>query len=268
MKRDARRASRALAVASAVLATFLLHATADSKPFFAGSEDSLAGLFHRMAFAPTVASYAADSTRDSVRITFESLISDRLRAAGFEVVDPATGGAIGRRLVDSLGGLFDPRTGAVDTARAELVRARVIAALHAEHGADGMIYWRIVQVGAAFSGSTAEWDEVKEKIEQKSFLGKLAGPSYRGTVPAYSFMVVIDDPAGRSRYMHRVGIAVGATISKGKFVDRPVTEALGDPARNAAAVEKALAPFCKAVTREPRAEGPGRSSLQRVPAAP
>jgi hypothetical protein len=250
MKRRLPHTCRRLVFAASVLALLAVPRPALPKPAFFMSEDSLRGRVHRIAFAPSAASYSADSTRDSVSVAFESLLVAKLRRAGFEVVDPAIGPAIGRRLVDSLGGLFDPKTGAVDSARADLVRSRVIAALQGEHGADGILYWRIVKVVASFSSGTAEWDEVKEKIEKKSFLGKLAGPSYRGNVPAYSIAVVVDDRAGRSLYVHRIGIAVSAIIQKGQFVDRPVAEAFGDASRNSAAVEKVLEPFCKAVLRK------------------
>jgi hypothetical protein len=241
---------RALALAVGLLALLTAATPASSKPLFAVPEDSLRDRVHRIALSPPIASYSTGSTRDSVTATFEPLLVARLRTVGFDVVDPATGPAIGRKLVDSLGGLFDPKSGSIDSVRAELVRSRVIAALQEEHGADGIIYWRIVRVGASFSSGTAQWDEMKEKMEKKTFLGKIAGPSYQGSVPAYSIVVVIDDRTGRSLYMHRVGIAVGATLEKGRFVDRPISEVLGDEKRNATAVEKVLDPFCKAAFRK------------------
>ena len=250
MQRLSRRALRALALSGSLLALLAAAGPAVSKPLFAVPEDSLVDRIHRIAFSPSIASYSADRPRDSGTVACESLLVARLRSAGFDVVDPATGTAIGRKLVDSLGGLFDPKSGSIDSVRAEFVRSRVIASLKEEQGADGILYWRIVRVAASFSSGTAQWDDMKEKMEKKSFLGKLAGPSYRGTVPAYSILVVIDDRTGRSLYMHRVGIAVGATLEKDRFVDRPLAEVLGDEKRNAAAVEKVLDPFCKAALRK------------------
>lgn len=245
-----RRALRTLALAASLLVLLAAARSAISQPVFAVPEDSLVDRIHRIAFSPPIASYSAGRTRDSVTVAFESLLAARFRSAGFDVVDPATGTDIGRKLVDSLGGLFDPKSGSIDSVRVELVRSRVITALKEEQGADGILYWRIVRVGASFSSGTAHWDETTEKMEKKSFLGKIAGPSYRGSVPAYSILVVVDDRTGRSLYMHRVGIAVGATLEKGRFVDRPADEVLGDEKRNAAAVEKVLDPFCKAAGRK------------------
>lgn len=245
-----RRAWRALALGGSLLVLLAAARPAISKPLFAVPEDSLVGRVRRIAFSPPLASYSAGPTRDSVTVAFESLLAARLRSAGLDVVDPATGTDIGRELVDSLGGLFDPKSGSIDSVRAELVRSRVITALKEEQGADGILYWRIVRVGASFSSGKAHWDETTEKMEKRSFLGKIAGPSYRGSVPAYSILVVVDDRTGRSLYMHRVGIAVGATIEKGRFVDRPVAEVLGDEKRNAEAVERVLDPFCRAVGRK------------------
>lgn len=248
-----RRAGRALVVIGA-LALLAGARPALAKPVYAVPEDSLRDRFHRIAFATPIA-YSTDSARDSTAAAFELLLASRLTKAGFEVVAPSVGPAIGRRLVDSLGGLFDPKTGAIDSARSDLVRSRVIAALQDEHGADGILYWRIVQVKASFSSGTAQWDETKEKMEKKGFLGTIAGPSYRGTVPAYSLLVVVDDRTGRSLYMNRVGIAVAATLEKGRFADRSAAEALGDPDRNAMVVDKALEPFCTAVWGDSKPPG-------------
>lgn len=243
MNRPRCRTPRCLLLLAGLLALLAAPsiATGDDHRFPA-SRDSVRGRFHRMALVPPTYSYAA-GRKDSVLAAFESLTVARLTGAGFEVVDPEIGLGIGRRLVDSLGGLYSPSTGEVDSARAREVRERVLAELAGVHGADGFVYWRLVKVPAAFSSGKAEWDGTKETIEKRGFLSKTMGLQYSGKVPAWSLEVILDDRTGRTLYWDRAGIACAATLQKGKFVERPREEIFGDAERNSDAVKRALEHF-------------------------
>ena len=223
----------------------LVPLTSQGKPLFGMPEDSLRARFHRIGFAPSVLAYRGE--RPAADARFESLLVHRLRTGGFDVIDPGIPIEAGRRMADSLGGLFDSRTGGLDSARADAVQKHVLRELQRAHGADAILYWRLVRVPAALSGGTARWDDVTEEMEKKGFLSKMMSPSYSGRVPALSIAIVVDDSTGRSCYASRVGIAVAGKLEKNKLVDRPSEEIFGDPKRNWDAVDGALTPFCEAV---------------------
>lgn len=152
---------------------------APAAPDFRFPADSLRGRFHRIGFGPTTDWYLVNARRDSMRTEFEKLLADHLRSAGLEVMDATVGRAIGQPVVDSLGGLIDPRTGHSNAERAAAIRIRIIESLLVEHGVDGLLYWAIV--GSAVA-------------------------------PGYSIVVTIEDRKGWPSYEHRVGIGTGASF--------------------------------------------------------
>src|SRR5207247_9880796 len=76
-------------------------------------------------FAASVRTIALVSTEvpedledpDPAQATFDSLLAAELRAAGFTVVRAAVTAAVWRRLVDSVGGYYDPSTRRESTSR-------------------------------------------------------------------------------------------------------------------------------------------------------
>jgi len=169
-----------------------------SQPDFGVPEDSLAGRFHRVAFGPSGNWYiparrplsdsastavTRNSARDSVRSEIESLLVERLRSVGFEVLEPRVGIAIYRQLADSLGWIVDSQTRRVDPEREAVLHIRTIQSLRDGYGADGLIYWVI-------EGSALD--------------------------PDLSLVVQIEDSGGHTVYRHRVD--VGTDMSPGEIV--------------------------------------------------
>lgn len=133
---------------------------------------------HRIAFGPDTGRFVGNAVRDSIGSEFDTLLVEHLRSTGVEVVDPAVGRTVGRRLVDSLGGLFSPRTGHVDGERSAIMMIGVITAL-LEAGADGLLYWGI-------GGSSA--------------------------AQGYSLVVRFEDREGHEVYRDKAYIAAGASL--------------------------------------------------------
>jgi hypothetical protein len=109
--------------------------------FYGVPVDSLAGRFHRLAFAPTQEWYMPSGRWDSVRTVIESLLVQELRSAGFEVVDREAGVAICKHIADSLGGNFDRRKGRVDREREAVLRIQTLLTILDRYQPDGLIHW-------------------------------------------------------------------------------------------------------------------------------
>jgi hypothetical protein len=186
------------------------------------------------------------SNPEPVIARYNAYLEKELLAGGFRVVPVQEAEAIWKRLSDSVGGFYNPTTGARDSAKVTAARARARRELQDRFGADGWLHPQIVVVGADFSGGTAKWDGAKESYQ--SFGGKLlaalVGVRTYGTSSALSLLVVLEDMQGKAEYANRGGIQLLFKPGGGnKFyqVGRPLL--FIDPARDSAAVHIALAPL-------------------------
>ena len=64
--------------------------------------------------------------------------------------------------------------------------------------------------------------------------------AYRGSVPALSLFIVLEDPTGKELYSGVGGIELAARIVGDRFVDVPRLALLGDGGHNVTAVHLAL----------------------------
>ena len=181
-------------------------------------------------FATSVRTIALVSTEapdglddpDPAEALFDSLLAAELQAAGFSVVSTAATGAIWRRLVDSVGGYYDPFTGRKDTASFNAVRRSWQHHLRDTHGADATLFPRIVVVDARVTDWKASWDGTSQTVWPWSktllavfdaVVSGLAGTepalsSEEGTTPALSLEVLIERLDGQVMYENRGGIEV------------------------------------------------------------
>jgi hypothetical protein len=182
---------------------------------------------------------------------FEDLITARLKEAGFSVVGSKIYDEIWRREAETSEGYFDPISGKADKAKLKSILTRTREELISKYHIDAMLFPQIKVVEAMFVEDSAHWHGISE------YLGKTqpsvwSSRRIRGTVPALSLFVRIEDNKGGEIYVKAGGIQVLSKAGfKGGFVAVPHDELLSDDKRNEWAVNKALIPFierCKSET--------------------
>lgn len=187
---------------------------------------------------------------DPAQATFDSLLAAELRAAGFNVVGPAVTREIWGRLVDSVGGYYDPFTGRKDTTKYHPVRRAWSRILSETHGADAALFPAIIVVDARVVDWKATWDGTSQTVEPwgrvlLDMLGAVASglsgtePPHRGerTTPAFSLEVQVERLDGEVMYVNRGGIEVWARPGGRRVPRRALFQ---DMERNVKAVRAAL----------------------------
>ncbi len=178
---------------------------------------------------------------DPHRGKFDSLLTAELSNAGFGVVPAAESQAIWDRLTDSLGGLFDPVSGQVDTTTYRKVRTLTLRELQQRFHVDAWLHPIIVLAPADFRRGTAKWDGTKQAFGRKLF-GITLGTTY-GTTPALSLHVIVEGMDGKVLFDTQAGLQLYQVPSGNGFVRIPDAQLYTDQERNAAAVRLALAPL-------------------------
>lgn len=208
-------------------------------------EERFFGQVHTIALSPV--GVPGDLERPQpVQATFDSLIASQLRAAGYTIVPATTVAEIIRRASADAGGLYDPLTGALDSAKAAGIGKAVRDELRGRHGADAVLGAHLVIVSAEFSSGSASWDGASQSVTSFGgmMLQALVGISKHGTVPAYSLSMQIENVAGEQLYYNRGGIEVaGRWTSRDKLQSIPRDQLFDEPERNAHAVQIALRPI-------------------------
>jgi hypothetical protein len=182
---------------------------------------------------------------DSTKAVFESLLTAELQQAGFKVVPSSIFDQVRQESLDSLGGIFDPKTGAEDTTKAHQVHLRSLEQLKARYQADALLNPRLLAVTAPFSSGSAHWDGASQKLWKgtQGIFGIL--DKRMGSVPAISLLVVITDMEGNHMYADYGGLSLSARIDNSGFKDLPEDSLFGNPVRNANSVRLALAALTK-----------------------
>lgn len=179
---------------------------------------------------------------EPVRAKFESLITAKLREAGFSTAPSQQFADIWQRMADQVGGLFDPRTGQLDEAKFKTVREHALRELSATFKADALMQARIQPVTVPFrarpffQSSEATWHGTSQSVESTGS---------RGSVGALSLIVTIVDSHGVVLYTNAGGIQLLSKLQGGRFVSVPRQELFADEERNVAAVNIALGPLIK-----------------------
>jgi hypothetical protein len=238
------RPSQLLPVVLVVLGT----ACAGRIPYnpFLVPKDSIFGRTRTVALAPTSASFPLENAAP-VYARLDSLIEAELRTAGFAVVPARESGAIWRRVVDSLGGLFDPVSGGADSAKTRVARRLAMDELRARFGADAWLHPCICLVMAEFRNGTATWDGMTESFQSTGgkILSALAGVSKFGTTRAISVGVVVEDMRGTDMYFNRGGVQLLTRPQGRGFADVPRAALFNDPLLTEMGVRLALGPFVR-----------------------
>ena len=205
-------------------------------------QENLRGKINIIALAPLILPEGL-TEHGTAGQTFEDLITTRLKETGFSVVGSKIYNEIWKREAETLGGYFDPISGKKDKEKLKTILIRTREELIAKYRIDAILYPQIRIVEATFANDSAHWHGTSEYLgrTQSSFW---SSGRIRGTVPALSLFVRIEDSKEKEIYIKAGGIQVLTKAGfKGRFVAIPNDEILSDYKRNEWAVDKALTTF-------------------------
>ena len=178
----------------------------------------------------------------AVKSKMEDRIKAQLEGAGFKIIPPEKFQEIWDRLLDQMGGVFDPLTGEIDKEKLETIRSYARREVSLKYGVDAFLHPRIELVGAKVDGFSAIWDGTTDSIIFKEYY-----MAYHGLTEALSLSIIVEDTNGVDLYINRGGIQVASKIYNGRFVSVPTSELLANEERNMEAVNIAL----KALVEKP-----------------
>ncbi|MDX8412109.1 MAG: hypothetical protein R8K46_09625 [Mariprofundaceae bacterium] len=165
-----------------------------------------------IALAPLV-DYSDLEPSEQVISKFELLIEKKLSEAGFSVVPSKEYRDIRKRMIEQVGGYFDPETGKRDETKFKTVNEHSLREINRKFNADAVLFPTIVIVKVPFYSGPfqilVEWDGVREQIDTRGgFIRFLDTSTKSGTVGALSLVVVIKDITETALYVNRGGIQV------------------------------------------------------------
>lgn len=193
--------------------------------------------------------------QEEVASRLEEDITTRLQRGGFIVVPPSTMRAIRERAQTTLGGVYDPMTGAPIRDRVEALQEFSQHEYRMLHPVDAILRANVIRRQARFALGSADWDGVRERVTARTGItGRLqkmlSALSTVADVPALSLAVRLVDPRGKTLYTGFGGLLVldyYPTVS-GSFIAYDLAAvdpklALGDPSLAARAMAVALEPL-------------------------
>lgn len=216
---------------------------------FSAPKDSILERVKTVAVTPlTIQGDMSDPARQRGRTALEPAVESELRSAGFAVVPATVLDSVWLHLVDSIGTLYDPKTGAPDTVRFSAARKAATQVLRERYSADAVLDIYVGVVSASFQETTASWDGTSQTYGNfgHQLLGALFGNVYRGRTRALSLIANLQSLEGQSLYEGRGGLQVYVIPDNGKFLDVPDSTFFADTARNGRSVHLAM---CALVNR-------------------
>ena len=183
--------------------------------------------------------------KEEVVARYEALITERLEAAGFNVIPSEESSSIMNSMIEQLGGMFDPITGQVAKEKRKAVNDHLVQELSAKYDFDAYVEPKIVIVKANWGGNSATWDGVTETVTGKTgFWAAFNNSNMSGTVPAMSLFVVLKNKTeSGAYYVGKGGIQLvahyGETLAGG-FVNIPKSKWFVDEEKDVTAVDIAL----------------------------
>jgi len=181
---------------------------------------------------------------ETVKAKFESLLATELRRAGFTVVTSEEPRTLWQAMADSVGGIYDPKSGEVDTARSRMIWDKVYSRLRENYDVNAVMYPGIDVVLAEFNNGNAKWHGTSENVQKGKFWNFLSGTSHFGTTRALSLSVSLKDSNNVNLYVNAGGIqALDKVGPFGGFEPVPQEELFAKEERNVKAVRLALDPL-------------------------
>jgi hypothetical protein len=160
---------------------------------------------------PDVAVSAAAAAR------IDSVVGQQLREAGFRVVPAAEYGKIWDRILQQMGGFFDPLTGVRDESKFAAARGELLEELLGRFETQVVMYAELEVVDAFVEGGLAEWDGMTQRIGRNNtiaaqFRGSFEQGEYGsrddGVVSAISLVLAVDGADGTEMYRNFGGLEV------------------------------------------------------------
>jgi len=136
------------------------------------------------------------------------------------------------------GGVEDPETGKIDTAKLGVVRAHAFRELWFQHEFDAVATIQVIVSKAQFAKDRAEWDGVKQKVENK---GRNRG--YAGTIVATSVSFAIFDQTDKLIYANYGGLEVLQMREEAQLLPIPAESYFSDEKRIRKAANVAISPI-------------------------
>lgn len=192
------------AILAALLCFVLvLPATAADKdsPFLIDKRD-FKKQFKTIALSPIDAD-AVLKMPDSVARMIEAEVTRHLQKRGYTVMPTSMLAGIRDTMESQVGGLEDPETGQTDVAKLQAVRSHAFRELWFQHEFDAIATIRVAVSRAQFENDRAEWDGVKQKVENK---GRNRG--YSGTIVTSSVSFAVYDQTEKLMYVNYGGLEV------------------------------------------------------------
>ncbi len=207
-------------------------------------EDQFRSKIKTVALSPVIVPDGLEKS-DQVKAKFEALLDAKLRKMGFMVVPSKEYDAIWKKMMEKVGGFFDPVTGKRDDAKFKAVKSHMLREVNAKLKADAVLYSAIQVFPVQFNRNQASWHGTSESLVAGGSLQKFFSNQFHGTVSALSLGVDISDPNEVDMYVNWGGIQVLGRVSGWQVVKIPAEEILTNEERNAEAVELALDPLEK-----------------------
>ncbi len=208
-------------------------------------EEEFKAKIKRLALTP-VEVFVELEDMEPVKAKLDAIIEARLREAGFTTVPASEYAQVEKKMIELVGGYFDPISGKKDEAKYKRVQEHVRREISTKYEGHAVLRPAILRIGARFHGMTANWHGVQE--EATSFASRLMGGLWAGNIPASSLRVSIEDIQGNPLYMNFGGLELLSKYSyeffKGvKFEPVPRVELFKHEERLRQAVDIALGPL-------------------------
>lgn len=170
----------------------------------------------------------------------ESLLAAQLLETGYQVIAPDTTDALRRVAIDSIGGLFDPATGEVDSTKEEAANRILLDLLRTQLGADYLLSPSLVVGLVPFRGSRASWLGATDATGAEGGVSAAFLGTYEGRLPALNLAVEVESLNGREVYRGEAGIRLTKKVVNGQLFVVPRDSLLADSARVMSAFRRVM----------------------------
>ena len=178
--------------------------------------------------------------RTDVKRFIDSLVTARVQAMGYDIVPQDTTMSLSREVTDSVGGLFNPVTGQLDSGKVKAASQALLAHLGSRFGAEYQLYPMVIPNTISFMGPTADWLGTEEETGGRGGLGGVVLGTHTGRIGVLNFGIIVEDLTGTDLYRASAGVQLSSKIVGGKLVSLPTDSLLTNRDRLRAAVERAL----------------------------
>jgi hypothetical protein len=175
---------------------------------------------------------------------FENEIIRRLEAKDYKVIPPDEYKAIYEPLKESMGAMYDPHTGKLLEEKKKALQEHARREYLSRYDVDAILRSGVIVVKASWHGNHASWDGTKEaSTGKKGIWADLTASGWKGTIPALSVAVVLQNRNRENYFVNYGGIQLYRLFRGGDFIDVPKHQLLADSSKNINAVAIALNPL-------------------------